>query len=813
HAQQLDRGTATLLTGRRERELQVQPDAARSTWRLVPVDGRPIPPGRHSIRLAWRGQVQATDSGLFVVEHGGGAAPSRMLATQLQAVFARMVMPVMDEPVFRTVFEVSVRAPQGLDVVSNMPRVAQRDSPAGGRSWTLHRFAPTPPMPSYLVALAVGRFDRVEGRAGKVPVAILTAPGKGPQAAYALEATQQLLPWLADYFGQPYRLPKLDQLAVPGVRDGAMEDWGLISYYETLLLWDPRRSTPAAQRAVFSIMAHEIAHQWFGNLVSPSGWNEIWLNEAFATWLERKATHHFNPAWNTPLSVRRDIERVMQRDAGPASRAIRGAPLAESRVFDVFDNVTYDKGGSVLSMVEQWVGEPRLRRGLRAYMAERQMKPATAGDLWHHIGRAAGRDVGAMARGWTDQTGLPLVSVATRCEDGQLRIDLAQQRFSEAPLAPQRWPIPVQLARGPALRTVMLDGPTASLRWGPCDGAPVRANAGAAGYYRVAYDEGSRQALAPTFAALPAPDQLALLSDSFALAGVARQDLAGHLPWWAALPAPRDAGAAMLWITALDQVDEIGKMLAGAAPEAELRRVHQDLLRQALQAVGWDGPADEPAELQGLRRRAIAELARTGDAPTRAEAERRFEAAMDLTSGMPGALRRTVLAAAGPAADAARVERLLAAMSAAGREDDRWLYFQALAQVGEPALIEALLDAAVNGRLPRTQAGALPGALSWNAQRGAQVFAHLLRHWPAWKALVGDGLFGALPWLLPKAAWHSVDADMPQRLAAAQRQHLGEAGDTPVAQAVAAIDARSRWRAREVETLGPALQGWRRAAP
>ena len=813
HAQQLEAGTAALITPQGERALHVRPDETRSTWRLVPADGRPIAAGRHRLRLTWKGQVQPDGTGLFLVEHGSGAVKDRMLATQLQAIYARRLMPVMDEPVFRTVFEVSVRAPRGLEVVSNTAVVARSEVQTDGREWTLHRFAPTPPMPSYLLALAVGRFDRVEGRAGGVPVAILTAPGKGAQAAYALATTKLVLPWLADYFGQPYQLSKLDQLAVPGVRQGAMEDWGLISYYETLLLWDPARSPASAQRTVFSLIAHEISHQWFGNLVSPGAWNDIWLNEAFATWLQRKATHHFNPGWNTPVSVRRDIEQVMDRDSGPASRAIRSGPLAEARVFDVFDDVTYEKGGSVLSMVEQWVGETAFRRGLRAYMAERRLQPATAGDLWHHIGRAAGQDVGAMASRWTNQIGLPLVSVATRCDSGRLRVSLAQQRFGDAALPAQTWPIPVRLARGDDTRTVMLDGADATLAFGPCAGPALRANAGAAGYYRVAYGDAEQGALAAGFATLPAPDRLALLSDSFALARAARQGLVAHLPLLAALPPPRDAPAALLWMTALDQIDELLHIFAATPPEASLRGLHLALLQQAHRVLGWDGVADEGAEFQNLRRRVIAALARAGHEPTRAEAERRFEAAMDLSSPMPGTLRRAVLAAAGTSADAARVERMLQAMAAASGEGDRSVYLQGLTQVSETAQIEKLLDDALAGRMPRTQASRLPQSLAWNAQRGEQVMAHLLRHWHAWKALVGDSAFGTLPWLLPGTAWNSMDPTMPERLAAAQQQHLGATGLSPLAQATATMRTRQQWRARELDTLGPAVQALRLPAP
>ena len=342
----------------------------------------------------------------------------------------------------------------------------------------------------------------------------------------------------------------------------------------------------------------------------------------------------------------------------------------------------------------------------------------------------------------------------------------------------------------------MLDCDDATLAFGPCAGPALRANAGAAGYYRVAYGDAGQSALAAGFATLPAADRLALLSDGFALARAARQGLVAHLPFLAALSPPRDAPVALLWMTALDQIDELPHIFAGTTPEATLRGFHLALLQQAHRALGWDGAADEGAKFQSLRRRVIAALARTGHEPTRAEAERRFEAAMDLSSPMPDTLRRAVLAAAGTSADAARVERMLQAMAAGLREGDRLVYLPGLTQVSETAQIEKLLDDALAGRMPRTQASRLPQSLAWNAQRGEQVMAHLLGHWPAWKALVGDSAFGTLPWLLPGTAWNSMDPTMPERLAAAQQQHLGTTGQSLVAQATATMRTRQQWRAR-----------------
>ena len=405
HARHLTASRTELTHDGRTRSLRVGPGPIEQSWALAPTDAMPIAPGRYTLHIEYSGNVNRSGNGLYRADYVTDGKPGRTLATQLESVYARDVFPSFDEPAFRAVFELSVRAPRGLEVVSNMPRAASR--PDGGG--TLHRFQPTPPMPSYLLAVSVGHFDALEGRAAGVPLRILTAPGKRAQATYAMRVTQQVVPFYDAYFGVPYALPKLDQLAVPSVRQGAMEDWGLISYSENSVLFDPARSSPNTERGVFSTVAHEISHQWFGNLVTAASWDEIWLNEAFATWMADKAMARFNPLWHTDLERRFPLDRTMAGDAGDATRAIRSGPVSEASVFDVFDNITYVKGGAVLGMLEQWLGEEPFRRGLAAYMRERKFSNATAGDLWYHMAQASQRDVAAVAASWTDQPGYPLL--------------------------------------------------------------------------------------------------------------------------------------------------------------------------------------------------------------------------------------------------------------------------------------------------------------------------------------------------------------------------------------------------------------------
>ena len=255
HARGLEASRLQLQTGPQRRVLKLSADNKLHTWRLVPADGRPIARGPHRLVIDYRGRVNRSGEGLFRADYRFGGKPASMLATQLEAVNARMLFPGWDEPLFRATFDIEVKAPRAYQVLSNQ-KLTRREQVKSGTRW---RFAATPSMPSYLVAVAVGNFDVLEGESAGVPLRFFTPPGKREQARHALAVTQQVLPYFSDYFGTPYALPKLDQLAVPGTRDGAMEDWGLISYVEDGLLYDPARSSTRTERGVFRLVAHEVA--------------------------------------------------------------------------------------------------------------------------------------------------------------------------------------------------------------------------------------------------------------------------------------------------------------------------------------------------------------------------------------------------------------------------------------------------------------------------------------------------------------------------------------------------------------------------
>jgi len=805
HARDLQADEVMLVQGRGPaRTLNVTADDKTWQWRLSPVDARPIAAGAYRLQIRYRGKVQSSGEGLFLVQHRAAGQPLRTLATQLQATSARQVFPGFDEPVFRASFELEVRAPAEYTVLSNMPL---RGAPVAEGSLRRHRFAPTPSMPSYLLAVAIGQFDVLEGSSGATPLRIFTAPGKSGQARVAMKATQDVLPFFASYFGRPYALPKLDQLAVAGVRQGAMEDWGLISYIEDALLFDESRSSPDRQRGVFSIVAHEIAHQWFGNLVSVASWDETWLNEAFATWMQKKASAHFHPEWQTRLYERIAVDSTFDRDATPATRAIRGGPVSESSVFEVFDNITYIKGGAVLTMLEQWVGPANFQRGLAAYMADRALLPATAGDLWHHIGRAAGLPVGKVAASWTDQKGLPLLEVETRCVKAQTQLSLRQSRFALGePLAAALWQLPVTLARGSAQRTVLMTGQALDLQWPGCDEGPLLANAGGIGYYRVDYDPASRARLAAAFADLAPIDRLTLLSDSYAMINAGRQPVADHLALLARVPQVRDASRAALFSQALSQWQQLDYTFAATPAQDALRAAGMALFAPELAQLGWDERPGEDGETRRLRAALITRLAALGHAETLAGAHRRFAGAMAAdTTQVPRSIRGSVLRAVGREPLAAEFEALWEALHKTESQEERWLFLEALCSGSDPRRAQRLLEESLSGRLAPDVSFRLLNAMGVVPSLIPQVYAFAVEHWQALAPLGGDGPFGGRNWLLPGIAWWASDPTTAQQLLQDQQRLAGPAGASTAERVAAGIQIRSRLREREASALVAAL--------
>src|SRR5436305_2553177 len=577
-----------------------------------------LTPGEHTLALRFTGKINQFGRGLFYAKYQeqGTGAKKLLLGTQFEATDARRLFPCWDEPAFRARFQLSVVVPENWMAVSNMPIASERKVPAG-REVT---FQPTPSMSSYLNVFCAGEFDAVEAETEGVKLRIITTKGKAESGRYALESTAQILHYYNQYFGIPYPLPKLDQLAIPGGFGGAMENWGGITYYETALLFDPANSSASTKQRVYEVIAHEVAHQWFGDLVTMAWWDNLWLNEVFASWMGTKCSAHFNPQWEVWLekSVPRDPARrigivketAMEGDAPATTHSTHQKVANEAEANSAFDDITYKKGQSFLRMLESFLGEETFRDGIRRYMQAHQYSNSTTADFWNALSEASGKPVVEIATGWTEQPGFPVVNVKREANG---KVALSQERFTINfhDNAGMTWKIPLTyfIDGQSAPATLLISDKTATLEDVPTDRA-LKLNVEGAGNYRVAYDDQSWNLLLAILPGMNAPDQVNLLSDAWAFVQAGRQPftfytgLVGRLPRSTAL-AVRDQ--------IVNVFDSINHLLAGAREQEQFRRYARGVLRPTLDTLTFQPKPGEPMTASLLRARLVQELGLLGD--------------------------------------------------------------------------------------------------------------------------------------------------------------------------------------------------------
>jgi len=411
---------------------------------LALVSPTPLPAGAVELQLAWSGPLPEAPVGIYRVQDGG----RWYVFTQFEPLEARRAFPCFDEPRFKTPWSMAIEVPAGLGAFSNNP---ERAMVAMSNGWSRHEFEPTPPLPSYLVALAVGDFDVVEGEkvsGGKVPFRIIAPKGKGHLAGFALDKTPRHLAALEQWFGTPYPFAKLDLVAVPSFSSSGMENAGLITFREALLLMDGNKAAIEERLWCEGVIAHELAHMWFGDLVTMEWWDDLWLNEAFATWMGRKSMAVVSPELDVYEQSLRSKFGVMLGDARVNARAVRQPITKEGDIYNAFDGITYAKGAAVLTMIEAWIGPAQFQAGVRNYLAEHAHGSATTHDLLEHLGRAGKVDVATPVNTFLDQPGVPLVSLDWRCEpDGVVSLDVRQSAYKlmgdPRGEVPGRWQIPV----------------------------------------------------------------------------------------------------------------------------------------------------------------------------------------------------------------------------------------------------------------------------------------------------------------------------------------------------------------------------------
>src|SRR5437870_5060528 len=576
--------------------------------------------GNHRLALSFSGKINQQGQGLFYMryqEQGSPAVAGKkfMLGTQFEATDARRFFPCWDEPAFRARFQLTTVVPENWVAVSNMPIESEKKI-AGGKEV---RFAATPPMSSYLNVFVAGELDVIESRSGPTQIRVIATKGKAELGRYALEATAQILQYYNDYFGVPYPLPKLDQIALPGGFGGAMENWGGITYYESALLFDPKNSSAETKQIIYEVIAHEMAHMWFGDLVTMAWWDNLWLNEGFASWMGTKCTSHFNPQWevwlrrNLPRDPTRRVgiarEQAMEGDARSTTHPIQQPIATEAEASSAFDDITYKKGQSFLRMLESFLGEDIFREGIRQYIARHKYSNSTTADLWNALSEASKKPVGKIAAVWTQQPGFPVVEV--KREEGD-KVSLTQERFTisfrDAP--PLEWEIPLTYAVvGEAPATLLMTGKTDNLQNIPADRA-LKLNVNGAGNYRVEYDEPSWNLLLQALPNLGVEDRVNLLSDAWALVQADRAPVSLYFGLVEKLPASIELAEREQLINVLGFLN---RLFVGSPEREKFQRYARSLLRPTFERLGWEPKASEAPAAGNLRASLIAALGDLND--------------------------------------------------------------------------------------------------------------------------------------------------------------------------------------------------------
>jgi aminopeptidase N len=690
------------LLGAAETALTPRLDEARQTVTLALP--HQLIPGKYEIRLRFRGKLSERPQGLYITRYQAGGEQKRALATQMEATDARRMFPCWDEPVYRATFQLTAVVPQKHVAVSNMP--IEREGAVGDERKEVV-FAKTPSMVTYLVAFAAGDFEELRDEIDGVQLRIFTTEGKREQARYAMESTKKILPFYNEYFGTKYPLPKLDQLAFPSTGASGMENWGAIVYNDLALLYDPATSSNDTKQRVFKVVAHEIAHQWFGDLVTMAWWDNLWLNEGFASWMGTKATDHFNPEWKSWLRAAGDKEFAMRLDARATTHPIQQPVTNEAEANDAFDEITYSKGQSFLRMLESWLGEAKFRDGIRAYMKRHAYSSTTTADLWTALEKASGQPVRGMAKGWTEQPGFPVVMVKRASGDGALA--LTQQRFTihQNRPKPLQWKIPVVL--GGALepdkaRVVLLEGKTRTTRTE--SGSPAKINIGDVGYYRAEYadDAGLRMPLERIVAKLTEADRLNLLNDAWALVQANRAPIERYLNLVATLAnddSPVIVGQFVETIAFIDHLRRPGKT------DDLFTRWAIALLRAHLDRLGWEPRAGEsPLDAQ-LRGALINILGKLDDERVRTVAFERFGTFVKEPSSLPGDLRDAVLSIVGRFGDASQHAQLHEVARKVDSFELKRALYAAMASAQDATLVQDTLKLALTDELIPTEAARL----------------------------------------------------------------------------------------------------------
>jgi puromycin-sensitive aminopeptidase len=731
-------------------KIRTDDDGERATVDLTET----AEPGEWTLTIWFRGELNPRLTGFYRSTYQDEDGATQVIGTtHFEATDARRAFPCWDEPDLKAVFAITLVVKEGHSAVSNGPEV-ERESLDDGR--VRIRFADTMKMSTYLAAWVVGRLELSDpADARGVPVRIVHVPGKGHLTSFATEASVHSLNWFADYYGIPYPEAKLDNVAIPDFAQGAMENVGCVTYREQVLLIEPARSTQEEQLGVAETVAHELAHMWFGDLVTMHWWNGIWLNEAFATFMSMLAVDDFRPDWEIWNTFARDRTNAFEIDALETTRPIEYEVRSPDDASGMFDTLTYVKGGAVLRMLEQWLGAERFRDGIRRYLQKHSYGNTETHDLWDALEEETGEPVRRVMDAWIFQPGYPAVSVS---------LDKEHVRFTQRRFIPSRddddttWPVPLMVRQvaGDQERVdrILIEADGAELELLSPD-AVVVANAGSASFVRVWYDDELRsRVVARALDVLSPIERYSLVDDAWAAVVAGKAPAGSFLDLVDGFTNETDL---RVWQAILGGLGWLDRFVEGE-PRERLRAFVRDLVRPALARLGWEVSEDESDLTRALRGQLVQSLAVLGADPETLAQCRELELEGE---GDPQLLQAAVeaVAAEGTGEDLDRYwQRYHGATTP--QEEERYLF--ATSRFPGDAEIERVLAASMTDEIRTQDAPYVLARSTTNRRQGPKVWRFIAEHWDAMQDRFASsniiGLVSGIRYLTDPEAVADVDA-------------------------------------------------------
>lgn len=768
----------------------------------------PIEPGPAQLDLRFVGELNDKLRGFYRSQYVNPEGEVSYLATtQFEATDARRAFPCWDEPACKATFQLTLNIPANMVAVSNTPILEQAGLDAGFKSIMFGR---TPIMSTYLMAFVVGDLTCIEQESvNNTTVGVWTTRGKEEQGRFALETSARMLGFFNEYFGIPYPLEKLDHIAIPDFAAGAMENWGCITYRETALLVDPENSSAGTRQRVAEVVAHEMAHMWFGDLVTMDWWDDLWLNESFASWMGTKATDWAFPEWDMWTQfVNMDTNRALSLDGLKNSHPIEQEVKDPAEISQLFDAISYSKGASVIRMLEQFLTPEVFRQGLHQYLDTNQYANARTADLWAALENASQQPVTAIMNTWTGQMGYPVLNVETRDAGDQLELNLSQERFVYDNLLgasepeDQVWQVPVGVSHSGSsdVESLVMDEPSARVQLPRAAGGDswFKINPSQTGFFRVNYSEEDWQRLVPAISALtlPATDRLGIQNDAYALSKAGLLPITQFLDIAAAYVNETDAS---VWSDLASNLKDIELLVADEPCHENFRSFARDLFGPAARRIGWDAQEGEGHLDALLRSTVLSQAGGYGDEEMLGQATSRLQGYLQDASSVHPDLRGVVYGLAAVAGDDDTYNLLWDLERKADLQEEKIRLLLALSRFSQTELLQETLRRTLTDDVRSQDTISVVTAVGANLKGRQPAWQFVQDNWEEFDRRYGSGGFGIMR--LVTVCGNFVDAAKIEEAENFFREHPVPAAERTIRQSLERVRLNSRWLELNREAL------------